>query len=81
MHHHIEAFSIGLHHAVFDSVVDHFHEMAGSGRSGMQVALFGGAAYFVAPRRAVDVADTWSKSFENRFQAVERFIWPPIIRQ
>ena len=40
--HNLEAFGIGLHHAVFDAVVDHLDEVTAADRACVQVAIFGG---------------------------------------
>src|SRR5260370_307089 len=47
---------VGDHDAVLDAVVDHLHEMAGTGRAAMQIAALGRAADLLAsgkPRRGV----------------------------
>ena len=38
----MESFTIGLHHAVFDAVVDHFHKMAGPGITAIKIAILRG---------------------------------------
>jgi hypothetical protein len=37
----VEAFGEGLHHAVLDAVVNHLHEMPGTRRAGVDVAVLG----------------------------------------
>src|SRR5258706_1489370 len=46
----IEAFCVGRHQPIFDSVVYHFHEMSGAGRAAVQVTFFGSAGGFLTPR-------------------------------
>jgi hypothetical protein len=61
---------VGGHDAVLDAVVDHLHEVPGPVRPAVQVALLGGAADPLAPRRAWDVADA-------RPQRLEDWVEPP----
>src|SRR5258706_15534696 len=46
----IEAFCVSGHQPIFDSVVDHFHEMSGTGGAAVEIAFFGGAACFLPSR-------------------------------
>ena len=46
----VEALGIGLHHAVFDAVVDHLDEMPGAGRAAVEVALLGARVAALAAR-------------------------------
>ena len=63
-------FGISRHHAVFDSVVDHFDEMAGTVRSAMQIALLGGAVDPFTARRARNVAAARRKRSEDRIEVL-----------
>ena len=67
---------IGRHHPVFDAVVHHFDEVAGTTRSAMQIALLGRsgclAARLVASGRARNVAATRSEGGEDRVEVPHR---------
>ena len=52
----VQAFGVSGHGAVLDPIVDHLHEVAGAGRPAVQIAVFGGAAHLLPPRRARAVA-------------------------
>ncbi len=64
----IQAFGIGRHDAVLNSVVNHLHEMAAAHRSAMQVAILGRAADFFAARRAIDISAPGRQRLEDRIQ-------------
>src|SRR5208282_500842 len=61
----VEALGIGLHQAVFDSVVYHFHEMARSRRAAMEIPFLGRPPYLLASRRARDVTASGRQGLEN----------------
>ena len=46
-----QAFSVCRHQAVFNAVVDHFHEVPGAVRATMEIALLGRAAHLLAAGR------------------------------
>src|SRR5712692_4539861 len=71
----VQAFGVGGHETVLDAVVDHFYEMAGAGRSAVEVALFGCAAGFFTPRRARRVAAAGRERFENGIQMVDNVVF------
>ena len=78
----VEPLSHGLHHAVFDAVVDHLHEVPGAGRAGMDVALLGARIVALAAVGALDRADARGEGRENRVEVVvPPPSSPPIIRQ
>src|SRR5215472_1788984 len=58
-----EPLRVGCHYAVFDAVVHHLDEVAGTAGAAMEIALLGGspilAARLVASGRARSVATTW----------------------
>ena len=64
----VEALGIGLHHAVLDAVVHHLHEVPGAGGAAVDVAVFRGAAHFLAARSAGDVAAARSQRLEDRIE-------------
>ena len=64
-------FGVGGHDAVFDAVVDHLDEVAGAVGTAVQVALFGGAAEFLAARRARNVADAGSEGGEDGIEMLD----------
>src|ERR1039458_6271834 len=74
----VEALRVGLHHSVFDAVVDHIYEMSGTGRAAVDVAVFGGtsggARHFLAARSARDVAASGRQRFEDRVEAPDGFL-------
>ena len=61
----VEAFGIGLHHAVFDTVVDHLDEMAGAAGSGVQIARFDARIAPFAVRRLRNFAASRRQRTEN----------------
>src|ERR1700733_1296604 len=67
----VETLSIGGHDAVLHAVVDHLDEVAGTAGAAMKVALFGGAAYFVPPGGAGNVADARGDGFEDGIQVFD----------
>ena len=78
----VQAFGVGGHYAVFDSVVHHFYEMAGAGRAAMQIALLRRCLSFFAAGSAGDIADAGREGFENGIEALDdRLSSPPIIMQ
>src|SRR5262249_15008718 len=70
----VEPFRVGLHKAVFDTVVDHLHEMAGSGRSAIDVAFLGGAGELIAAWSTWNVAASGSQSFEDGIKLLNSFL-------
>src|SRR5205823_10645644 len=67
-----QSFSVGCHDAVFDTVVDHFDEVAGSIGAAMQISVFGCPANVLAVWRTGDVAETGRQCRENRIKAPHR---------
>ena len=67
-----QSLGIGGHHAIFDAVVHHLHEVPGSRGPTVQVAQLGGPVDFVSPRGAWDFAHAWRQSLEHRVQALHR---------
>src|SRR5258706_55633 len=61
----VQAFRVSRHQAIFDSVVDHFHEMAGARWAAVQIAFLGGAGCFLAARNAWCVAAGRRQRSEN----------------
>src|SRR5260370_3965548 len=53
------------HQAIFDSVVNHLHEMPRARGATVQIAFFGGPVNLLAPGSARSVAATRSKRLEN----------------
>ena len=78
----VEAFGIGLHHAVFDAVMHHLDEVPGAGRAGMDVAALGAGIALCAARRARDLAEPGRQRCEDRIEMIDRLSSaPPIIMQ
>src|SRR5215472_14596434 len=71
-----QALRISCHHSVFDSVVDHLYEMAGTVRSAMQITLLRCAIEFFATRSAGNIANPGSESRENRIEMLDDIILP-----
>ena len=63
-----QAFGIGGHDAVLDSVVNHLDEMAGAVRSAVEIALLGGAAHGRPTRSAREVAGARCQPQEDRIE-------------
>src|SRR6266850_8111691 len=61
----IEAFCVSGHQSIFDSVVDHFHEMSGAGGAAVEVTFFGSAGGFLASRSTRRITAPRSKRLEN----------------
>ena len=71
----VEPLGIGLHQAVFDAVMDHFDEMAGAGRPGMDIAFLRAVVgELVAAARTVDVASSRREGLEDGVEVVDRFL-------
>ena len=64
----VQALGVRGHDAVLDAVVDHLDEMAGAVGAAVQVAVLGGAAKFLAARRARTVADAGGQRLEDRIE-------------
>src|SRR3979490_1982952 len=64
----IEAFRIGLHHSVFDAVVDHLDEMAGPVRSAIRIATLGAAIAPLATSGAGNPAIARGQGREDRIE-------------
>ena len=69
----VEAFGVRLHQAVLDAVVDHLDEVAGAGRTAMQVATRGGARLAFASGRRRNARLARCERRENRLEARDRF--------
>src|ERR1019366_6635008 len=66
----IEALGISLHQSVLDAVMHHLDEVAGAGRTGMNVAAFGTGIAFRAARRTRNIAQPRSECCEDRVEAI-----------
>src|ERR1700735_2414503 len=66
-----QAFGVGGHDSVLDSIVDHFHKVAGAVRAAVQVSLLGGAADFVASGSSRDVADSRRQGSEDGIEVLD----------
>src|SRR5438309_306885 len=72
----IKAFGVSLHQAVFNSVVDHFHEVAGAGRAAVKVTLLGCAAKPLPSGRAWNLTYAGREGFEDGIKALHGFFRP-----
>src|SRR5262249_50883932 len=70
----VEAFSVSMHQAVFDSVVHHFHEMPSAGGSAIKVALFRSARELLATWTGRRVAHTRRQRAENGIKVLHDFL-------
>ncbi len=67
----VEAFGVGLHQAVLDAVVNHFHEMARPGGAAVEVALLRRALLAFSPRSRRDVPAAGSERLPDRIEALD----------
>ncbi len=65
----VEPFGVRRHHAVFDRVVHHLHEVAGAVRATVEIATIGGAIVDRAPRRLGRRATPWGEGGEDCIEA------------
>src|SRR5437762_1665740 len=70
-----ETFGVSLHQAVFDSVVDHLHEMTCSRWSTMEVTILYGANFFPT-RRAHNLAASRRQSLEDWIEMTDCLVRP-----
>src|SRR5665213_1337905 len=70
----IQSFRIRCHHAVLDAVVDHLDKVTGAAWTAVQIAVFGGAPYFLTTGCARRRIDTWSKGGKNGVDALHYII-------
>src|SRR5258708_27036061 len=70
----VEAFGVGLHQAVLDTVVDHLDKMAGAGRAAIKVALFDGAGGLFTSGCARNVPAAWRQCFEDGIEMAKSFL-------
>src|SRR5262245_11045951 len=68
-----QAFGVGGHDSIFDSVVDHLYEMAGPVWTAIQITLLGCPFGLLASRRARDVSSAWCKCREDRIETINHF--------
>src|SRR5579884_305106 len=67
-----EAFGVGGHDAVLDSVVHHLDEVSGAVRAAVEITRFGGALQRFAPRGAGNLAAAGRQGTED---GVEMLHW------
>src|SRR6476661_8546976 len=67
----VEPFRVGGHQAVLDAIVHHLHEMSGTGRAAVEIALFGSSANFFASRSPISVSATGGQRFEDGVEALD----------
>ncbi len=67
----VEALGEGLHHAVFDAVMDHLDEVAGADGSAVKVALLARRIAALAMLRRLDLALAGRERREDRLEPVE----------
>src|SRR5207302_7610557 len=72
----IKTFSVGLHQAVLDSVVDHLHKMAGAGGSAIEITLLGRATKLLPAGRVRNIANAGSQRLENEIKMRDRLFGP-----
>src|SRR6266566_5188830 len=66
----VEALCVSGHQAVLDAVVDHFDEMAGAGRTAVEIAFLGSAPGLFTSRSAVNIATTGRERFKNGIETL-----------
>src|ERR1035438_2663067 len=57
----VKSFGVGSHQSVFNPVMNHLDEMAGTGRSAMEITLLDRAANLFPSGCARNIAASWSK--------------------
>src|SRR5690242_15201776 len=71
----IQTFSIGSHDTIFDTIVDHLHEVASTVWSAVKVALLGSSPYFFSSRSASCCIDPRSQSREDRIEMFDNLVF------
>src|SRR6266404_251053 len=71
----IEAFRIGLHDSVLDSVMHHFHKVAGARGAAIDVTFFSGTRQFFASRSTGNVAAAGGQSLKDGIELLNDFLW------
>ncbi len=66
----VEAFGVRSHDGIFNSVVNHLHEVAAAVRAAMQVAFFGCTLGFLTAGGAIDVAAAGSQTLKNGIEVL-----------
>src|ERR1700688_3516314 len=66
----VESLGVGGHQAVFDAVVDHLDEMAGTRWTTVKVTLFGRAPHFLAARSSRSITTAGSERFEDGIETL-----------
>src|SRR5664279_2908287 len=61
----VKSFGVGSHQSVFNPVMDHLDEMAGSGRPAMEITLLDRATNLFPSRCTRDIADSRSKRLKD----------------
>src|SRR5579872_1154039 len=61
----VQALGVGRHNAVFDPVMNHLDEMAGAGRTAMEITFLGRAMTLFPALRARDIAASRSKRLQD----------------
>ena len=67
---HVEAFGIGLHQSIFDAVMNHFDEVAGADRPGVDIAFFGPRVGARGPFGSGNIAKAGGQGLEDRIEPV-----------
>ena len=67
----VKTFGIGLHQAVFDAVMNHFDEMPGADRAGVDITLLDAGVASLAPAGARDIAGTRRQACEDRIETID----------
>src|SRR6516164_8044608 len=70
-----QAFGVGSHDSILNTVVHHFNEVAGSIGTAMQIPLLGGAIELFASWSARDIAAPRSKCREYRVKATHNIVF------
>src|SRR5664280_1190416 len=64
----VKSFGVGSHQSVFNAVMDHLDEMAGSGRPAMEITLLDRATNLFPSRCTRDIAASRSERLEDRIE-------------
>src|SRR5581483_2655819 len=70
----VKTLGIGLHQAIFDTVMDHLDEVSGADGTGMKITLFDARIAAFSPFGARDIADPWRKRGKDQIEAFDHLL-------
>ncbi len=72
----IQAFGVGRHQAIFNSIMDHLDEMTGTVRSTVKIALLGGAVSSVATEGTWRCTNPGRQCGKDRIEMLDNPVFP-----